>query len=135
MEALVSLPSNKNNLAIIYGAQDEMDVSEDDGIRVPISGLLTYLAHQYRIVNNNSMDAVCIKINLQSTLAPSISPVYLQIWNVLTSTWDTKTSNTTAAEDTDFDLEYLLDSNQANYYDENHEIAIRVYQYNNESGI
>jgi hypothetical protein len=134
-EARNTLPTTKANLAIIYGEIDEEDVSTDNSVRVPISGLNTYLLHQYRIVNTNSKDTISILVNLQSTLAPTISPVYLQIWNVNSSTWETLTSNTTAAESVDFDLEYELTANVENYYDATHEIAIRVYQFNNESGI
>jgi hypothetical protein len=126
------LPLTKDNLDIIYGETDEDSVATDNGVRVGMNGSNTYLLHQYRIVNETTHDNICIKVNLQSTLEPSISPVYLQIWNVLTSLWETIASNTTSAADIDFDLEAEVTSNVENYYDTNREIAIRVYQLNNE---
>lgn len=103
-------------------------------MRVPLSGLSPrYLAHQYRVVNNTNSDAINIHLNLQSTLAPTISPVYLQVWNVNSSAWETVASNSTAAEDIDFDLEYFLETNVSNYYDSRYEIAVRTYQVNNEA--
>jgi hypothetical protein len=131
-EVLVSLPITKNNLAIIYGEDDEIAVSEDDGVRVALSGLsVSYLVHQFRIIHDTNKDNVCIKVNLQVSLACSISPVYLQVWNVSTGLWETLATNLTSPADTDFTLSYSIESNISNYFDTNYEIAVRVYQLNN----
>jgi len=127
--ATVTLPVNKDNLAILYGEDDERDVSTDDGVRVRLTGESgQYLIHQYRIVNTNNRDSIKVKVNLQSTLAPTSSPVHLQIWNVTGSLWETLTSNNTTGANTDFDLESTIISNLSDYYDSDLEIALRVYQ-------
>lgn len=134
-EALSDLPINKNNLAIIYGEEDEEDVSTDNQVYVGMSGLNKYLAHQYRFVNDTPHDNLHILINAKSSLAPLLSPVYLQIWNVNNSSWETLTSNNSAGENEEFDLEAEVTSSVTNYYDSSYEVAIRTYQLNNESGI
>lgn len=128
-EALEVLPTNKDDLAIIYGEEDETDVATDNDVRVGITGLEPiYLAHQFRIVNNTNKDSIRVRVNLQSTRAPSISPVYLQVWNATTASWETIASNNTAAANTDFDLEHTIEANQSDYYDSDFEVAFRVYQ-------
>lgn len=94
-----------------------------------------YLIHQYKFINNSNRDRIYIRINLRSTLSFVLSPVYLQIWNASVGSWETLVINNVDAQDTDVDLEYNLTSNVQNYYDSNYEVAVRVYQYNNESGI
>jgi hypothetical protein len=128
---LTSLPTHKGNLLTVYGETDEEDVSTDNGVRVSIaSSGIFYLIHQYRIVNNTNKDSIKVKINLQSTLAPTVSSVYLQVWNVVTELWETLTYNNSSPAETDFDLEYTITSNVSNYYDSSYEVAFRVYQLN-----
>jgi len=63
----------------------------------------------------------------QSNVAPSDSPVYLQIYNRNTDTWDPVDSDNLAAADTDFILTKFMD-NLANYKSAGNIIACRVYQ-------
>ena len=83
-----------------------------------------------------------ITVNLQSALAPTISTVYLQIYNVVTDIWETLDFNDIYPASTPFDLIGRITSNQANYYDDAvsdtnfpetyalNEVTIRVYQLN-----
>lgn len=131
-EAIATLPLTKENLAILYGEEDEDNVATDDAVRVSLTSLAGFfMIHQYRVINNNNKDDINVRVNLQSTLAPSSSPVYLQIWNVNTGLWQTLVYNNTEIADTDFDLEYLINTNVENYYDSDNEVALRVYQYDN----
>lgn len=127
-QSSVSLPTTKNDLSIIYGEEDEDNVSTDDGVRVSIEGDNNYLIHQFKVINTNATDTIRARINLQSSLAPTTSPVYLQVWKVSSSQWETVDTDSTSPVNTDFDLTALIDTNQENYYDTDYEVAFRVYQ-------
>ncbi len=64
----------------------------------------------------------------QSSVAPSTSTVYLQVYNRTTGSWETKDSDSTAGADTDFELKTTITANLNNYYDANGWVAYRVYQ-------
>jgi hypothetical protein len=81
-----------------------------------------------------------ITIVSKSTVAPSTLPVYMQIWNVRTSLWETlATENLTSANDK-FYLIGRIVSNESDYYDtavpdihfpgtyDLNEITVRLYQ-------
>jgi len=129
-ESLNALPNNKEDLNILYGEEDEEAVESDNGVRVPVTGNDFYLAHQFRVINNSNKDVIKVKVNLQSTLAPSFSPIYLQIWNITTSSWQTLDSDSTSLADIDFNLTGIRSTNLDSYYDSDYEVAFRVYQEN-----
>ncbi len=79
---------------------------------------------------NNNRDGVTVHVDLQSSLAFSSSTVYLQVWNEDDQDWETIASQNTTATGTDYEFEVTLNENMADYYDDNLEIAFRVYQYN-----
>jgi len=123
-----NLPSNKSDLSVVYTTIEENDVSKNDGVRVGLTGEEgNYLLHQFKKLHNNRRDRIKIKVNLQSSLAPSLSTVYLQIWNGQTNSWETLDSNNKADANVDFSL--FGDVSDTSYYDFNNEVAIRVYQY------
>ena len=64
----------------------------------------------------------------QSTLAPSISLVKLQVFNRGTVTWDDVDSDNVSGADVDFTLIGIV--SLANYKDGNNVISCRVYQAN-----
>jgi len=72
-----------------------------------------------------------LRWNGQSTLAPSLSTVYLQAFNRTLSSWVNVTSNNLENANTDFDLNGTLPTNGYNlsdFKDSNGYIACRVYQ-------
>jgi len=98
---------------------------------VPIDGMTPgYLIHQYRFINTNLNDDIKIRINLRSDLSPSLSPVFLQIWNVATSSWETIDYDDSASAYEDIDLIKTISSNKDDYFDNNFEIVVRIYQHN-----
>lgn len=118
-------------------------MTSDDGVRVPIAGVSpNYLLHQYKVRENQHQDSIKITVDLQSTLAPTASTVYLQIYNVTTGLWETLASDNTTAANTDFELVGRITANQSDYYDRSvsdtnfpqtydlNEITFRVYQNN-----
>jgi hypothetical protein len=135
-EAPVALPGGKNDLATIYTTKEEQDVYKNDAIYVALSAAATkYLIHQFKKLNDNTKDHIRVRVDLKSSLAPTDSAVYLQVWNGKTNAWETQDSNNTEAADTDFSL--YADITEATFrdgswYDFNNEFAARVWQLNNQ---
>jgi hypothetical protein len=69
-----------------------------------------------------------VECNLQSSLAPSLSTVFLQIYNRVSMTWETLDSESLENADTDFTLTGEKSTNLADYFDAGFEISCRVYQ-------
>lgn len=134
-EALTGLPGDKDDLATIYTVEEEIKVGTLDNIRVDLAGTgSVYLAHEYKIRGQNSQDAMTVTCNLRSTLAPTSSTIYLQIWNVTDSVWETIDSNSRANAGQDLYLVGRIFENNSDYFDTTYpsynEVAVRVYQLN-----
>ena len=121
-----TLPTTSADLDTLYTDQEEIDVSTDNGTYVNVEGS-NYLIHQHAKVNSNK-SALSIKWNGQSTLAPSSSTVYLQIYNFNTNSWETLSSNNSASANTDFSLTGSKTTNLTYYYDSDNYCYVRVYQ-------
>ena len=121
-----TLPTTTADLDTLYTDQEEIDVSTDNGTYVNVEGS-NYLIHQHAKVNSNK-SALSIKWNGQSTLAPSSSTVYLQIYNFNTNSWETLSSNNSASANTDFSLTGSKTTNLTYYYDSDNYCYVRVYQ-------
>jgi hypothetical protein len=121
-----TLPTTTADLDTLYTDQEEIDVSTDDETYVNVEGS-NYLIHQHAKVNSNK-SALSIKWNGQSTLAPSSSTVYLQIYNFNTNSWETLSSNNSASANTDFSLTGSKTTNLTYYYDSDNYCYVRVYQ-------
>ena len=126
-----SLPDNNNDLETLYTDQEETNILNRDGVMVGQTGTLQYMIHQFK--NFIGETTFCnIEWQGQSTLAPSVTPVYLQIWNYLTNQWETIDSNSTAYVDTDFELSASM-GDLTNYKNSSNIITCRVYQFAFES--
>jgi len=114
---------------VLYSPQEVIDVSTADGVRVGqigASGHLEFMVHQFKyFVGFNG--ACEIKFAGQASLAPSYSPVYMQIFNRLTSLWETIASNNTERESHDFEL-IAEKTDLTNYKDSDSVVAGRVWQ-------
>lgn len=121
-----ALPANDNNLETNYSAQDVIDVSTKDDIRVSQTGTLEYMEHQFKnFVGSNTFCQV--EWEGQTDLLPSSSTVNLQIYNRNTTTWDTIDSDNSSSINTDFILiAYIADL--TNYKDASNVISCRIYQ-------
>lgn len=131
-----TLPSTKDDLSTRYTTIEEGEVYLKDGRMVAIAGAASaYLMHLFKKANDNRKDRIKVRIDLQTSLAPTSSTVYLQMWNGRTNAWETMDSNALKLVNEDFSL--YADVTDTEYYDfrENAgEVAVRVYQLNN-SGV
>jgi hypothetical protein len=122
-----TLPTTNDNLENTYTAQNQTDVSSEDGTMVEQDGNNEYAIHQF---NNYISFTGPVRINstIQSTTASSSSTVYLQIYNQTTSLWETIDSDNSTAADTNISLTaYIPDV--ADYKDVNSDVFCRIYQY------
>jgi hypothetical protein len=124
-----SLPTNTSPQSVGYLASEYATVASDDSTYIDQAGV-GYLIHQFERKNTNNTDNIVISWNGKTTLAPSTTPVYLQVYNTSTTSWETLASNSAASANTDFTLSYTISANQSNYYDANNRVEVRVYQGN-----
>lgn len=122
----ITLPTDDTDLETTYNGSDITDVETKNDVRVAQTATQQFMLHQFKDYTgaNNSVTLEC---ELQTTLEPSSSTVYLQIYNRNTNTWNTVDSDNTSAVNTDFILTgYVADL--TNYKDDNTIISCRVYQ-------
>jgi hypothetical protein len=121
-----SLPVDDTDLTNIYTEQQIIDVSTEDDIYVCQEATNKYDIHQFKNWNDSEINCK-LKSRLACSLAPSISTVYLQIYNRNSTLWETVDSNNTAAANTKFTLTAII-SDLTNYKDINNVTACRIYQ-------
>lgn len=130
-EANGTLPTNTNDLSTIYTTLEENKVFANDNVYVDLTGVTgAYLMHLFKKTNDNREDNFDIRAVVKSSYAPSTKPVYLQIWNGTTLSWETIASNNSADANEKFSLDAFVTTNDSNYYDFGNQVAVRVYQQN-----
>ena len=98
----------------------------DDNVYVNQVATAEFMIHQFKD-DAGDYNRVTPLWRGKSTLAPSSSPVYLQIYNQVSTTWITIDSDDTTGADTEFDLTAEVNG-LANYKDGVNYISCRVYQ-------
>lgn len=120
------LPTNNNDLETYYTDQEVDDVAVSDDIRVAQTGSLEHMVHQFKdfVGARTSCE---IELEARSTLAPSASTVFLQIFNQSTSSWETLDQDNTSRADVDFNFVKKI-SDLTSYKDSSSLVSVRVYQ-------
>jgi len=120
------LPNNADNLETTYTDDEEEDIEKRDNVYVGQTGTLQYMMHQIKVFIGT--ETFCsVEWEGKSTLAPSDSTVYLQVFNETTSAWETVDSNSTASYDTNFELSGKI-PNVTDYVSSD-VITFRIYQF------
>jgi hypothetical protein len=140
----VNLPADNANLETAYSEQDYLDVASKNDIRVAQTATGQYAIHLFKDLNTVASTCM-LEWEGQTDVDPADSPVYLQIYNHDSSTWETvdvvpATYGSSLATyggsgvyyvspgaDTDFILSASI-SNLTNYKDGNSVVSCRVYQ-------
>lgn len=125
---IAALPGTDSDLSSIFASGDYTSVTSVDGNFVVQSSVDQYALFLFKNQSNSAGYMVNITWTGQSDRAPSASPVYLQIYNRNSSSWETLASNNSAAANTNFTLTGSKTTNLSNYYDAGKVIACRVYQ-------
>jgi hypothetical protein len=127
----VELPTGTDDLTNSYTEQNYIDVSSIDDVFVGQDTSYNYTIHQFKEYCGNS-DICTLTCVCKTNFLPSLSPVYLQIYNRGTSSltqkhWETVATNNTAEVNTSFTLSANI-FGLNDYKDENTVISCRVYQ-------
>ena len=124
------LDTNDTDLGISFTAQDYTDIATDDNIYLDLSGVSTYNKFLFKDYNTNNLgtDDIIVTWSGKSTLAPSDSTAYLQIYNRTSSSWETLDSDGTTAANTEFILSGTQSTSLSDYYDANYVTSCRIYQ-------
>jgi len=124
--AYESLPTGTADLDNLYTEEDEVGVETNNTVYIEQTGAGQYMVHQFKtfVAEDTSCEITSI---VQSSLAPTSSTVYLQIYNHSTNTWDTIDSDNTSSVDTDFTLTAEV-LRLSRYKDGSNVIATRIYQ-------
>lgn len=128
-EVKATLPNVTTNLATAYTSQNYTDVLTDNNVYVDLSSTSTgYFLNMFKHAHTNSVDPVTVNVKVKTTLAPSTSTIYLQLWNKTLSQWDTYDTDNTTAVNTELTLTAAENVNQTDYYMTGNFVAARVYQ-------
>jgi hypothetical protein len=76
----VALPANDTNLETPYSAQNYTDVASNNEVRVGQTATDQYTIHQFKDYIG-SAPTVNLEWEGQTNMSPTLSPVYLQIYN------------------------------------------------------
>jgi len=129
-ESADDLESNDTTLATTFSEQDYTDVENDDNVYVDLQGTARYMKFLFKEFNENESNTQKFTITWKgkSSVAPSSSTVYLQVYNRTLGQWETLASNNTSPANTKFTLTGTQPTNLEDYYDANYVISVRVYQ-------
>jgi len=129
-ESASDLESDDTALATTFSEQDYTDVESDDNVYVDLQGTARYMKFLFKEYNENESSEQKFDITWKgkSSVAPSISPAYLQVYNRTLGQWETLASNNTSPANTKFTLTGTQPTNLEDYYDANYVISVRVYQ-------
>ena len=106
--------------------KDRIDVDTKNDVRVAQTATGQIAIHQFK--DYVGANASCtVEWEGQSNWACSDSTVYLQVYNINTTTWDAVDDDSTTGADTDFVLTGSI-ADLTNYKDAQDIISCRVYQ-------
>lgn len=128
-EAVNSLPSdNDRGLPSLFLNADYVEVLQDDDEYVN----QVMANFNYAVILFKDKKSAQLPINViwkgKSSLAPSSSTVYLQIFNRDSDEWETLDSNNSTAANTKFTLQGQQLTDLENYYDVNYWLSFRAMQ-------
>jgi len=122
-----SLPGDDTDLETNYSSSDYADVASNNEVRVAMAAAQAYAIHQFKDFVG-SATYTSVEWEGRSSLAPSASTVYLQIYNHTHLTWDTIDYDDASNADEDFTLTaFVADLTE---YVQDSMISCRVYQQN-----
>lgn len=126
-EAKATLPTTDALLANSYSDTDRSNVATNDNVFKDLTGSGN-LIEQVWMYHTNAVDEINASWSGKTTLAPSSSTVYLQVYNHTTDTWTTLDFDAATAADTEFALTGSQTDSLSEYYDTGNRVALRVYQ-------
>src|SRR6185295_16206573 len=123
-----SLLPTDANLANLFTSTEYTDVATVDTLYATQSATDQYSIFEFKNKGNAITDNIVVTWIGQSNIAPTISTIYLQIYNRNSATWETVASNSTAGANSDFSLSVTKTTGLSNYYNGSLWVSFRVYQ-------
>ena len=123
-----ALPSDDTDLEFIFNGNEYQDVKYEDNVYVAQTAYTQNAVFLFKKQFTDDVSAPTATWIGRTTLAPSSSTVYLQVYNRTSGLWETVDSDNTTAADTKFTLTAVISHGLSNYFDINNFIAFRVYQ-------
>lgn len=113
-----------NELKTIYS---RYPISIDNTYGVSLTSAKNYAVFLFKN-KHTEKNKISIQCRLKSNWTPLYSTVYLQIFNRITTSWETIDSNNTKNADRNFILSGIITTNLNRYFDNNYWISCRIYQ-------
>lgn len=126
-DAVGSLPATNADLTTPFSQLDYGNASVADTAWVITTGSV-YMIHEFKQQGTSNTLGITASWTGQVSLAATLAPVFFQIYNQNSGAWETLSSNSTTAANTDFTLTGSQASNLSNYYDSSLFVSFRVYQ-------
>lgn len=120
-------PSGGTNLINIMTGLQVGDLGGDDGDYLISTGS-EFVIQEYKKQWTNNSDSPTFTWRGRTTFDTTVSPMYLQIYNVNSSAWETLDTETLRPADVDFVMSGTQTSNASNYYDSRLIVTFRIYQ-------
>ena len=124
------MPAHDSGLENEFLCTDYPKVATDDNIYVQQCArdiLDPYGIFVWKDKNDNENDTIVSNCILKTSIAPSVNPVLLQIYNHDINEWENLDFNSTANADTEFTLSGTVSEYLDEYYD-NFWVTHRIYQ-------
>jgi len=122
------LPADDTDLENTFIWSEYNDVATDDDTYVQQCATDENTIFLFKDQHTNNTDAIQPYWKGKTSIAPSQSTVYLQVYNRITPGWETVDSDNATAADTEFVLQADIQTNLSDYYDASNWVAFRVYQ-------
>jgi len=123
-----SLPVDDTDLETSFIAAQYTDIAVENNSFVDQTALDQYALFQFKEKFSDGIARPTVQCRTKSTLAPSSSTVYLQVYNRTTSAWVTLASNSSASANTVFTLSATVTGTLSDYYDASFWYSFRIYQ-------
>lgn len=127
-KASASLPSTDANLSNLFTSTGYANVLSEDSLFEDQSATGQYSIFLFKNQGNAITDPINVSWIGKSSIAPSESTVYLQIYNRNSGLWETLDSNAIESINTVFTLTGAQLTSLSNYYDASLWVSCRVYQ-------
>jgi hypothetical protein len=111
-----------------FSSVEYSEVATDNDVYAHQDGYLEHMVFLFKNQYDTSTGYLNIYAKAKSSLAPSSSTVYLQIYNRTDGSWETIDSESAASADTKFTLQAYIESNLEDYYDAEKWVSCRIYQ-------
>jgi hypothetical protein len=127
-KASASLPATDSNLSTLFTSTGYSNVATENSVFEDQVATDQYSIQQFKNKGNAVTDNINVSWIGKTSIAPSASTVYLQIYNRNSGLWETLSSNNSSSANTAFTLTGSKTSSLTNYYDGSNWVSCRVYQ-------